>query len=179
MRNQIPSQTLDQTSGHTSGHTPDRTSMSRYMSRYQSLIEIPPRRSAGQKPSRPIARHNAADALDAIGRFVTLTIGTLLEVSQADLLAKSRGKAHCCLCRQIAMYFMHTAFSRTFHEVASFFDRDRTTVSHACNLVEDMRDDPEFDGKLAEIEKIMLAGRKLAAIANAKTVDAERIDNAQ
>jgi chromosomal replication initiation ATPase DnaA len=30
-------------------------------------------------------------------------------------------------------------------EVGHLFDRDRTTVAHACSLVEDRRDDPDFD----------------------------------
>jgi len=33
-------------------------------------------------------------------------------------------------------------------EVARGFARDRTTVSHACHLIEDRRDDPDFDARL-------------------------------
>jgi hypothetical protein len=34
-------------------------------------------------------------------------------------------------------------------------DRDRTTVAHACGLVEDQRDDPNFDFRLDHLERAM------------------------
>jgi len=38
-------------------------------------------------------------------------------------------------------------------EVGHLFERDRTTVSHACGLVEDRRDDPDFDYRLNHLER--------------------------
>ena len=43
--------------------------------------------------------------------------------------------------RQIAMYLLGMSLSR----VARAFNRDRTTVAYGCNLIEDCRDDPDFD----------------------------------
>jgi hypothetical protein len=37
-------------------------------------------------------------------------------------------------------------------EVGILFGRDRTTVAHACSLVEDGRDDPELDRRLEHLE---------------------------
>ena len=37
------------------------------------------------------------------------------------------------------------------------FGRDRTTVLHACHLIEDLRDDAEFDRIVAVAERIALA----------------------
>ena len=38
-------------------------------------------------------------------------------------------------------------------EVGHLFERDRTTVAHACGLVEDRRDDPDFDYRLNHLER--------------------------
>jgi hypothetical protein len=35
----------------------------------------------------------------------------------------------------------------------ALFARDRTTVAHACLVVEDRRDDPELDGRLDHLER--------------------------
>ena len=56
--------------------------------------------------------------------------------------------------RQIGMYVAHTAFGLAMREVAAGFARDRTTVMHACHLVEDMRDDTEFDAIASTFERI-------------------------
>ncbi len=37
----------------------------------------------------------------------------------------------------------------------AFFQRDRTTVAHACGVVEDLRDDPRFDRVLELLETIV------------------------
>ncbi|GGA76181.1 hypothetical protein GCM10011385_32740 [Nitratireductor aestuarii] len=39
-------------------------------------------------------------------------------------------------------------------EVGRGFGRDRTTVMHACHLIEDMRDDAEFDQIVRMTERI-------------------------
>jgi len=38
-------------------------------------------------------------------------------------------------------------------EVGHLFERDRTTVAHACGLVEDRCDDPDFDYRLDHLER--------------------------
>ncbi|MDB5623036.1 MAG: chromosomal replication initiator DnaA [Devosia sp.] len=54
--------------------------------------------------------------------------------------------------RQLAMYLSHVALGRTLTQVGMAFGRDRTTVSYACALIEDMRDDPRFDNEVCELE---------------------------
>jgi chromosomal replication initiation ATPase DnaA len=76
-------------------------------------------------------------------------------VSMTDLLGRERGEAPIALARQIAMYLMHVGFGRHYAEVGKFFERDRTTVSHACALVEDMREDPGFDDELNRLEDVL------------------------
>jgi chromosomal replication initiation ATPase DnaA len=55
------------------------------------------------------------------------------------------------------MYLAHVAGGLTLVEVARLFARDRTTVAHACAVVEDRRDDPEFDRTLAVLEFALAA----------------------
>lgn len=94
-------------------------------------------------------------------RLVLLVVGAQMRTSRKALLQASRGTARVCQARQIAMYLLHTALSCSYQEVAAIFGRDRTTVSHACRLVEDMRDDPQTDGKLLQMEEIISAALAL------------------
>jgi hypothetical protein len=67
--------------------------------------------------------------------------------------------------RQVAMYVCHIAYSMPMGEVAAAFGRDRSTVGHACRMVEDRRDDAAYDGFVTIIERMasavyLLAGRR-------------------
>ncbi len=67
--------------------------------------------------------------------------------------------------RQVAMYVCHVAYSMPMGEVAEAFGRDRSTVGHACRMVEDRRDDAAFDGFVTIVERMasavyLLAGRR-------------------
>jgi chromosomal replication initiation ATPase DnaA len=50
------------------------------------------------------------------------------------------------------MYLCHVAVGRSLQAVGEVFGRDRTTVSYACALIEDMRDDRAFDAAVAALE---------------------------
>src|SRR5665811_1410920 len=55
--------------------------------------------------------------------------------------------------RQVAMYLAHVVCGLSLTEVGALFARDRTTVAHACEVVEDRRDDPQLDGRLDQLER--------------------------
>jgi Bacterial dnaA protein helix-turn-helix len=57
----------------------------------------------------------------------------------------------------VAMYLAHVVCRLSFTEVGTLFVRDRTTVAHACSVVEDRRDDPELDGRLEHLERAVAA----------------------
>ncbi len=46
------------------------------------------------------------------------------------------------------MYLGHVTFGISMHDVGIIFARDRTTVAHACAVVEDARDDAVLDQAL-------------------------------
>jgi len=52
------------------------------------------------------------------------------------------------------MYVTHVNMGLSMAEVGRGFGRDRTTVMHACHLIEDMRDDAEFDQIVRMTERI-------------------------
>jgi chromosomal replication initiation ATPase DnaA len=81
-----------------------------------------------------------------------------------ELRQPGRSRGEVARTRQIAMYVAHTVLDMSMAEVGRGFGRDRTTVLHAVHLIEDMRDNREFDAILARTEyiaKTMMRGRKV------------------
>jgi hypothetical protein len=73
-----------------------------------------------------------------------------------------------CHVRQIAMYVCHVTLQMTLTAIGDGFGRDRSTVAHACAVVEDRRDDKDFDEFVAAIERIAtLAFGRLGGSADA------------
>lgn len=91
-------------------------------------------------------RSRVRPAIDAV-------IAAVFEVGLDDLSASSRGSARAAFARQVAMYLAHVACGLSLTETGALFRRDRTTVAHACNLVEDRRDEPAVDCLLEELER--------------------------
>jgi len=76
-------------------------------------------------------------------------------VGRAELWSGTRGHARAAYARQVAMYLAHVACGLSLTEVGRVFARDRTTVAHACGLVEDLRDDPVIDRSLELLEGVL------------------------
>jgi chromosomal replication initiation ATPase DnaA len=76
-------------------------------------------------------------------------------VRSRDLWSQTRGRPAVAFARQVAMYLAHVAFGLTLTEVGHVFARDRTTVAHACSLIEDLRDDLTFDRSLDLLEGVL------------------------
>ncbi|PRD45784.1 hypothetical protein C5748_01115 [Phyllobacterium phragmitis] len=74
-----------------------------------------------------------------------------------ELRSGGRCRREVARVRQIGMYVAHTLFGLTMADVAQGFARDRSTVMHACHLIEDMREDKEFDAILAAFERLSAA----------------------
>jgi len=126
---------------------------------------VPIARCPKEDETLPSAQSEGRHFLVA-GQIVNALVSLQRDVNKADLAATHRGKAETCLARQIAMYLLHTVFSCPYHEVARIFGRDRTTVSHACRLVEDLRDRPEFDLELEKMEALLFMSRQILETGN-------------
>ncbi len=52
------------------------------------------------------------------------------------------------------MYLCHVGFSLSFEAIGRLFGRDRTTVAHACRVIEERREDIWFDCRVTTLEHI-------------------------
>ncbi len=86
---------------------------------------------------------------------IEATIAEVFGVAAAELSRPSRGKAPVALARQAAMYLAHVSCGLTLTDVGLVFARDRTTVAHACAVIEDRRDNLVFDRTLELMEWIV------------------------
>lgn len=106
-------------------------------------------------PTLPISRQNIKSTRP-FRRIIDSAVAQVFAISLIELSRQSRGRAKVALARQVAMYLAHVACGLTFTEIGLLFGRDRTTVAHACNLVEDRRDDPMFDTVVELLECAVL-----------------------
>ncbi len=83
---------------------------------------------------------------------IELAVTRVFGVDGEALDKVSRGIARVALARQVAMYLAHVGCGLSMASAGRLFGRDRTTVSHACLIVEDRRDDPVFDHVLNLLE---------------------------
>jgi chromosomal replication initiation ATPase DnaA len=81
-------------------------------------------------------------------------LAACFSVSGRELRAQGRTRAEICRVRQIGMYVAHVIAGLSMFEVGCGFQRDRSTVAYACHLVEDLRDDPDFERVMLMIERI-------------------------
>lgn len=89
-----------------------------------------------------------------------------------ELHAPSRGSPRTALARQVAMYLCHVGFSLSFEAIGRLFGRDRTTVAHACRVVEDRRDDIWFDCRIAALELALSGKTSNEQISNTQILNA-------
>jgi len=81
----------------------------------------------------------------------------LFNVPSKELRRPGRSAGPISRVRQVAMYVAHVGLSLKMNDVGLGFGRDRTTVLHACHLVEDLRDDEEFDRIVQMTERVVRA----------------------
>jgi hypothetical protein len=109
---------------------------------------------------------------DPEGVFCRITeqaVSSACLVSTDEIRLERRGPARVALARQIAMYLTHVGGGISLTCVGRVYGRDRTTVAHACGLVEDRRDDPQFDRALDVLEQVV-RGRALRSFEPAVAV---------
>ena len=125
--------------------------------RPRSCPSRPPADSAG--PAGIAPRPGA----EVEARFVVRLVACALQADEAGIVANERGTIGVARARQIAMYLLHTSLSAPYGVVAAMFGRDRTTVSHACRTIEDLRDDPMHDDFIRRLEEVVELARSMSA----------------
>lgn len=92
---------------------------------------------------------------EAAARLAAGVTAFALDVSTDDVLGLQRGSAEVAFARQVAVYLCHTAFEMSLSRVATAFGRDRSTVAHACHVIEDRRDEAHFDVWIGSLETML------------------------
>lgn len=90
-------------------------------------------------------------------RIVRQMVSELIPLLGDRVMPRRDRRRHTCHVRQIAMYVCHVALRIPMSDIGDALGRDRTTVSHACHVVEDRRDDPAFDDFVSTVERIVTA----------------------
>ena len=88
----------------------------------------------------------------AAAAFVTSMVALATGVPAREIASPTRARAPAARARQMAMDLAHVGYAWPMSRVAVAFGRDRTTASHACHRIEDMRDDAQFDEQLSAME---------------------------
>ena len=92
-------------------------------------------------------------ACKIIARMAKEVVCEAYGVPHTDLIVRDRRDARLSAARQSAVYLAHVAGQLTLNETAACFQRDRSTISHACINVEDRRDSPVFDMQMDYMEE--------------------------
>ena len=72
-----------------------------------------------------------------------------------EMMSGARGSRETCTARQVAMYLTYTSFEMSLSRCAYAFDRDRSTVAHACQIIENRRDQLDFDQWVEGLEEVL------------------------
>lgn len=82
------------------------------------------------------------------------TVTRVFDVEIDLMRLPSRGRPKVALARQVGMYLAHVACGLSLTEAGQMFGRDRTTVSHACRVVEERRENSDFDRAVQLLENV-------------------------
>lgn len=82
-------------------------------------------------------------------------LSAAFNISISQILSSGRQRASVCSARQIAMYLCNVVGQLSLREIAVEFDREPSTVSHACHVIEDRRDNSVFDRQMTFLEEAM------------------------
>jgi chromosomal replication initiation ATPase DnaA len=98
---------------------------------------------------------NSATQTPLCAGVTQILVAQAYGVALDDLRAATRRTSQAAFARQIAMYLAHVVFSLSIAGVAQAFARDRSTVCHAIQRIEAMRDDPDLDRTLGWLETLL------------------------
>ena len=98
-------------------------------------------RAMGECDAYQVQRAGLRVGTSRVRWAIKSAVTALFEVGIEDLRGRTRGSARTAFAREVAMYLAHVGCGVSLTEVGHLFERDRTTVAHAC--LEDRRDDPD------------------------------------
>lgn len=102
-----------------------------------------------------VLKHTYCDLARA--RLVMAAVTLEFGVPNVEVYSPTKGNSRSSFARQIGMYLTHIVYEINLSRVARAYSRDRSTVSHACRVVEEYRDDPIIDEKLDRLEAFLVS----------------------
>lgn len=116
---------------------------------------MPPqqRLAPGRTSPRPRSRKAHPAPSPMLREFLDRIVASVFSVDTTLLKLPTRGRRPIAEARQVAMYLAHVALGLSLTDVGRLFERDRTTVAHACKKIEDRREAAEFDKALDLLER--------------------------
>jgi len=91
----------------------------------------------------------------AAAAFVTSMVAMATGIPAREIASPTRARAPAARARQMAGYLAYVGYAWPMSRVAAAFGRDRTTASHACHRIEDLRDDADFDARITAMESCL------------------------
>lgn len=87
-------------------------------------------------------------------KMIIEVIASYFNISTRDILSNKRSK-NVSEPRQMAMYFIRDVLNLPYAKIGEIFDKDHSTVMHACSKIEKMskNNDPDIIEDLASIRK--------------------------
>jgi Bacterial dnaA protein helix-turn-helix len=121
-----------------------------------------------RRPAYATGRLGAAMSDAQLRALFDATVAFGFDIDEALLRQPTRGVARVAVARQAAMYLAHVTLQINVSATGRMFERDRTTVKHACRIIEQRRDDHSFDNAIDLLESVVkiVAGPRRAPCAN-------------
>lgn len=82
---------------------------------------------------------------------LSAVVATAFRISAADLEKRTR-RIDIARARQAAIYLARVVLRMTLRDAGRLYGRDRSTAAHACRVIEDLRDNHDFDRLLCTLE---------------------------
>lgn len=97
--------------------------------------------------------------------FLEQLVAAAFVVDRGALRSSSRGGRRAAFARQVGMYLAHTRLGLTLTAAGRLFGRDRTTAAHACEVVEERRENSEVDTIIDCLERAVEAAYAAGGVA--------------
>jgi len=118
----------------------------------QSSATVPPLLAPTPRLNPFPRRRPAANDVERDCAIVQAVVAITFQCRPGPATPPTPARA-AAFARQIAIYIAHVGFGLSMADIGKAFGRDRTTVVHACHLIEDRRDDSRFDVLLDHLEQ--------------------------
>lgn len=89
-------------------------------------------------------------------------VARTFRLPKMTLHSTTRSRQQVAFARQIAMYLGHVCLCYSFIDLALYYRRDRTTIAHACRVIEERREEEKMELVLNGLESALLLMTQLA-----------------